>query len=436
MYKYLIRPLEHGIAAQYPTVGIPGSFSPATKNVKALRHSIRKRWGYMLDRDLGAGVTIQGTYLFQLQDGTRYTIILTDTDICKREENTGKTFSYLTPTKTDGTIVGITGGTAVEGDGTAWAGEISIGDKFIIDTDHVADEEPDTHWATVQSISDDTHLTLTAAYAGAATSGDYTIRKLYSVPQGERWRCCSVGKASGNYFVAVNGSTYAQYWDGTATTMADIDTTYARKARYCRSFGDRLILADKEDETNANVRNPFLMAWSTISNPIDFDYAVDSSAGRKSFGDTGDFLTGIGVAGPSILMFKRDGFYAGYSTDDATMPYAFPTFRPGVGCIAPYSIVEAMGTVMWLGENDFYRLDGDQGTAMGENAIYKIYDVINQTEAQNVWGFANHLDHEIIWIAPASSGSVQYAFSWDYKYDEWNMYEFADFITAGGTGSL
>lgn len=436
MNKYLIRPLEHGIAAQYPTVGIPGTFAPATKNVKALRHSIRKRWGYTLDRDMGAGVTIQGTYLFQLQDGTRYTVIFTDTDICKREENSGKTFSYLTPTHTTGTISGITGGTAVEGSGTDWAGKVMAGDKFIIDADHTSDEEPSGNWSTILSVTDSTHLTLSSAYAGAATTGTYKARKIYSVPAGERWQYCSVGKASGNYLVAVNGNEYAQYWDGTAAYMADIDTTFARNPRYCKSFGDRLIISDKQDETNGYVRNPFLMAWSTISNPIDFDYAVDSSSGRKSFGDTGDFITGIGVAGPNLIIFKRDGFFVGYSTEDATSPFAFPTFRPGVGCKAPYSIIEAMGTVFWLGENDFYRLDGDQGTAMGENAIYKIYDVINQTEAENVWGFANHQDHELLWVAPTSEGAVQYVFSWDYKYNEWNMHEAADFITGAGMGAL
>jgi hypothetical protein len=434
MYKYLIRPLEHGIAAQYPSVGIPGTFAPATKNVRVLRNSIRKRWGYTKDRDLGANVDIQGVALYQKQDGTRSTIILTDTDICKREPATGKTFSYLTPIYSTGTTTSVSG-TSVTGNGTLWSANVSAGDKFILDADHTSDEEPDASWRTISTVNSDTSLTLSASYSGGA-SGDYRIRKLYSVPSGERWQFCWVGKASGNYFVAVNGSENAQYWDGDAATMATIDATYGQNARYCRSFGDRLILADKNDETNTYTRNPFLIGWSTISNPVDLDYSDDSSAGRKSFTETGDFITGLGVAGSTLAVFKRDGVHLGYSTDDATWPFNFPVFRPGVGCIAPYSIVEAMGTCFWLGENDFYRLEGDQAIAMGENAIYKIYDVINATEAQNCWGFVNQLEHEILWAASSSGGTAQYVFSYDYKYNEWNMGELADYISAGGIGDI
>jgi len=85
-------------------------------------------------------------------------------------------------------------------------------------------------------------ITLSAAYTGAATSGAYKVRKVYSCPVGERWQFAAVnGK-----FCFVNGNVYGQYWDGTSTYATDLETTptYTKYARYCTSFANRLVIAD------------------------------------------------------------------------------------------------------------------------------------------------------------------------------------------------
>jgi len=87
-----------------------------------------------------------------MKNGSKFTLYLTDTDICKYEGSSGKTFSYKTPTYTTGTITDITNA-VVTGSGTSWdTSGIAAGDYFILDTDHTSDEEPDTTWAEIKSI--------------------------------------------------------------------------------------------------------------------------------------------------------------------------------------------------------------------------------------------------------------------------------------------
>lgn len=110
--KYLIRPLKDGLIQNIPSLySSPTALEWPAKNFRTYQNSVKKRQGYLEDRDLGSGANVQAIALFQLSTGTRYTIYLTDTNACKRESS--GTWSYLTETYTTGSVSSVRGITAI-----------------------------------------------------------------------------------------------------------------------------------------------------------------------------------------------------------------------------------------------------------------------------------------------------------------------------------
>jgi hypothetical protein len=426
-YRYQLKPLEHMMATQFADASIPGGFSPVTKNVKVFQHGVRKRWGYTLDRSLGS--TLYSTACLQAANGQRYTMYLTDADLAVRKTGTSETFAYATEAYTTGAVTGITGAVVTGNVWCQWQASsgLAAGDKLIMAADENASIEPDTNWGTILTVDSDTQITLSAAYTGATTVGNYKTRKVYSLPTSERWSWTMVD----DKFIFTNGNTNVQYIAAGGTAAADVNATYAVKARYCTAFADRLILADSY---SSGLRNPVQVQYSANTSVLEFDAGTDATAGSFELLETEDYITGLGRVGSLLGVFKRDSVTFYERSGDSTSPLRRYNISTGIGSSAPYSIVEALGTVVFLGKDDFYLINGDHPEPIGESMRYKFYDIVPETEAGNTWGFVNPAENEIVWIANTSEG--KYAFVWDYKYKEWMLYKFPVDITGAGMGAI
>jgi len=397
-------------------------------NVMVSSNRIERRWDHEVYRTFASGDTIQAIPVFRTNTGTQYILVLTETDLVKLMGGTGETYQYLTQTWTAGTVSNVVT-TAVTGtdENCQWLASsgIAAGDKFIMNDDHSAAVEPAADWATVASVTNNTSMTLSAAYAGSDTSGAYKVRKVYSCPAGERWQFASVaGK-----FCFVNGNVQGQYWNGTDTYATDINTTYCNQARYCVSYANRLVIADVYHPDDA-ARNPWLVRWSKEGDPTDW---TDSTAGFQEFIDTEEPITGLGVAGSSLVVFKKTSYYLGYRTGEATSPLAFPSQKRGIGLYAPNSLVHVAGTVAWMGLNDFYFLNGDNAESIGDPIRKKFFDLVADDELVNVFGINNNRYNEVLWVANTDEG--QYVFVYNWKEKSWGSYEFSNNITGlGGIG--
>jgi len=397
-------------------------------NVRVSSRRIERRWDSEIFRTFDDTETIQAIPVFRTNAGVTYTLALTETDLVKLMGGTDETYQYLTQAWVNGTVSDVTG-TAVTG-ATAdcqWfdTSGVEAGDKFILDDDHDEAEEPDAHWATIESVNSNTSITLSAAYTGAATSGAYKIRKIHSVPSGERWQWASVA----GRFCFVNGDVQGQYWNGTDTYATDINTTYCNQARYCVSYANRLVIADMYHPDDS-ARNPWLVRWSKEGDPTDW---TDSTAGFNEFMDSEEPITGLGVAGTNLIVFKKASYHVGYRTGEATSPLTFPSHKKGIGLYAPYSIVHVAGTVAWMGLNDFYFMNGDQAEPIGGPIRKKFFDLVADDELASVFGVNNSRFNEILWVASTSAG--QYVFSYNWKEKAWTTYQFSSNLTGlGGSG--
>jgi hypothetical protein len=424
--KLRIRPLAY----LYNLDDAPANANPMTAqwpsmNVMVSSKRIERRWDTELYRTFDDVDTIQGVAIFRTNLGTYYTLVLTGTDLNKIMGGTNETYQHLTDTYTTGTIASITT-TAVVGSSTNWnSSGLAAGDKFITNGDHSAAIEPDANWATIAAIVDDTHITLSSAYTGATTTGNYKARKVHNVPTGERWQWASVnGK-----FCYVNSNSYGQYWNGTDTYSTNLNATYCNQARYCVAYANRLFTADMYD-SDLTARNPWLIRWSKEGDPTDW---TDSTAGFLEFIDSEEPITGLGVAGANLVVFKKTAYYLGYRTGDPASPVAFPTNKRGVGLYAPYSLVHVQGTVAWMGLTDFYYLNADTAESIGAPIRKKFFELVADDELENVFGLNNSRYNEILWVANTSAG--QYVFVYNYVEKSWSTYSFSNNITGlGGAG--
>ncbi len=416
--KYTIRPLEHLYEMSRPPLNMPFLAADwSSMNVVINDNRVEKRGGYSTDRDFGDNQKIQVIGLYKREDGTRSVMYLTETDLCLRETASGKTFSYKTETYTTGTITSITG-TTVEGSGVDWVtADIQAGDYFIMDDDHTSDVEPDSNWVRIASVTDLDTLELDSNYTLNGTT--YKIRKVYSVPSRERWSWCVVK----DRFIFTNGNVDVQSYTGTGYASA-LDSTNAKKARYCLSYAQRLLIADVEV---SSTREPWTMQWSKSTDPTDW---TDSTAGSVDFVTTDAHLTGLGQVGNNIFVYKTDSYIMGYRTGVATSPFTFPTEKRGIGSYAPYGLVHYMGTNAIMGKDDFYRINGDHAESIGGPIRYKFFDIVDKSEVQYVWGVEVPSENQIWWLANSKEGQI--CFVWDYKHNQWSTFDFYDRIEGVG----
>jgi len=418
---YQVRPLEHIYDMSRPPLNMP--FLAADwpcMNILLDNNRITKRWGYKAVVDLGDG-NVQILARFKTEDDVENALFLTEADLCKRETASGKTFSYKTETGTyDGTtqvdsidagtklIVTFEAGTTLQTDGVA------AGDMFVLSEDLTSDVEVDASWREIDGVDSETQLTLMAAYQKAVTSPgakDAYVRKVYTVPSGERWAWCNVS----DRFIFTNGNVDVQTYNGSGYASA-LDSTNAKKARYCLPYAQRLLIADVEV---SSTREPWTLQWSKSTDPTDW---TDSTAGSVDFVTTDGFITGLGQVGNNVCVYKEDSIIFGYRTGIATSPFTFPTEKRGIGNYAPYSLVHFLGTNAFIGRDDFYFIDGDHPKPIGDAVRKKFFDIVSDSDLKNVWGTSLSSSNEIIWKAVTTEGI--YWFVWNWKYRSWTTYDF------------
>lgn len=424
--RYYFRPIQKGLAIQHPDMHMDASFAnEPTTNVIIDEYSIKKRPGYhTTDRNLGSGIEVQQISIFQLKDGSRKTMYLTPANLAQKETGGSNTWSYKTDTYTTGTITGVSG-TTVTGSSTNWnSAGLASGDKFIVDSDHSASIEEDSDWGTISSITDNTHLELTASYSNA--SGNYKARKVYTTPSNERWWKATVD----DQFVFGNGNTNVQAYSGSGYA-SDCDTSgsgiVAIKARHGIEYANRLVIADY-----GSTRDPLRLAWSAEGDPNTFNASDDTTAGSNIFLETESYITGLGNVGTLLVVYKQEALIFGNRTGIATAPIEFNKDRPGIGAISSYAIVPYLGKNAFMGRENFYILESNVPIPIGEPIRYDFFNKLGKTEAEQVWGYHNADDSTISWFASLSDGD--FAYVWNYVTTEWTVFNFSDDIRTAGRG--
>jgi hypothetical protein len=263
---------------------------------------------------------------------------------------------------------------------------------------------------------------LVDAYIGATSSGNYTIRKQYAVPDGERWSWAAVND---NIYFG-NGGDYVQVYTGSGM-CTQLDTTNAVQARYLIEYANRLVLADY-----GATREATSVKWSKEGDPSDW---TDDTAGSNTFLQSDEYITGLGKVGGSLVVYQRDSLIFGQRTGVSTVPISFGRTKRGIGCIAPYSIVEVRGTNVFFGRDDVYIIDGESPYSVGDKIRDKLFSVATPPELEKAFGYNNTLQSEVRWFVTDTSDN-RLCFVWNYKLNEWYYFNYAHAFSSGGKGGV
>lgn len=153
--------------------------------------------------------------------------------------------------------------------------------------------------------------------------------------------------------------------------------------RYCAEFNNFAFIG-------ATSTNPNYVYWSGIADPTSWT-ATD-------FYRMNSECTGLGRSQDNLFMFSRNGIVLCKYTGDSLTPFTFDVLDTNIGTLSPHSIVNAQGTIFWVGnDNHIYKMNGYIPervseiipTTIGEMNSAQIEKcvAVEQRELRQIWFF-------------------------------------------------
>lgn len=182
------------------------------------------------------------------------------------------------------------------------------------------------------------------------SGGVATVRKSgLTTGLGWEWVQTQVSGGQGPLF-GMNGVDTPQQWDGSAGSMSNWTASSGSvpNGKYCLLHQNYVFVAGVS-------ANPSRLYWCNIAAGTGTD-ARDWPAANVIDLDPndGDQITGLGKAGPLLLVFKRRKIFAVYDPSTG----ANRRISDSVGCVSHRSISETPGGTFFLGETGVWRTNG------------------------------------------------------------------------------
>ncbi len=191
----------------------------------------------------------------------------------------------------------------------------------------------------------------------------------YLTPDEGRWTF----EQFGTYVYAANGVDSMQVWTlGSSSAFAD--AAGAPVARYLATVRDFLFAAHLAADTQAS-------QWSA---QFDSTAWTGNQADSQSFPNLGR-LTGI-VGGQYPVLFQEHGITLGTYVGPDNI-FQFDNISLETGCIVPGSIAHVEQTVVFIGKDGFYRIDGGQAIRnIGDGVVDDYFwDNVDLDNLHRVW---------------------------------------------------
>lgn len=131
-------------------------------------------------------------------------------------------------------------------------------------------------------------------------------------------------------------------WTGTGNVASLAGSPPAGK--YCSEFNNYGFIAN-------TVANPERVYWSNLFDPATWT--------GTDFYRMNDAVTGLGRSQDNLFIFTRRGIALVKYTGDSLTPFTFDILDTNIGCLSPHSIINAVGTIYWIGnDNHVYKMNG------------------------------------------------------------------------------
>ena len=280
----------------------------------------------------------------------------------------------------------------------------------------------EANWgATTGHALNDVYSIAIKAYKVTATAGqsvtltDIPVSSDAQVDQRKIYRTLANG-ARYYWLATIDDNTVTTYKDGhpdsyLGSRMGE-DKDILPNCKFAEWWDDRLWVLDATNN---------IAYYSEIDYPEEFDTDVRFITFRQQFAD--DECTGMIAYKDALYIFKRKAIYIVLKQPGGT--YGRYLITCDVGCVAPWSIVEANNTLMFLSYRGWEQFNGYETTPMRlsvqvsrtlDTIIQGVHDKITSIHASQyneVWlSIPNHGAYESVTIVYNYVSKKFYLFSW------------------------
>jgi len=310
--------------------------------------------------------------------------------------NLNDTVKYLTPIYATGTAS--SSGTAVTGVGTTWTTNAKAGDQIYFGS--ATQQDPNATWYTIQSVTDNTHLVLTAT-AGVHANGAYTIRRRFQASVDGEWSVDTFvndGTTGDDLWFATNGLDPVVTWNGTDLTV----TLHPELGFTCKTlttYSNMMIYG------NITQAGDFL--FSTI---INSDVGLPLHAGSTGTGlseqfvvhsNTDEILNMIPIGDYLIVYSERTIVPMQFVGDP--LVFSFRVAISGVGPISADAIADFGDFHEFLGSDAGYIFDGVTLKTTNDHVWREILRQTDPVRRREAFAHFDEEQGDLLWVIPNNS---------------------------------
>lgn len=207
-------------------------------------------------------------------------------------------------------------------------------------------------------------------------------------------------------FIMTGGS------NATAMTVPSTLTT----AKYVKVFSNYTFLAHV---TVGGTLYRSRLYWSAIDSISSWGASDFRSVGLND----GQEITGLGVLGETLVIFKNRSIHLGFFTGDSDIPFIFRKSRSHVGCVSGDSIQEVDNGLVFRSADGYYFFDGNNSFELSHR-VRTTLDGYNENRTVNVVSAYNITRNRYIASETLSGSSTHDRnLTWDSFNNAWSTYK-------------
>jgi len=351
-------------------------------------------WEPFFDLQLNGAVLLIDNFF--LATGIQILIFATPTDIYQFNEGS-ETVSFITPRYETGTVdVSAADPAVVTGTGTLWAANVFAGDQISFGA--AGETDPTATWYTIDTVDNDTQLTLTTTVAGAPLSSqDYTIRKLFSGDAGDIWQTATFLNAHGteDRWYATNGVDDVVRWNGTADQVTLLSGL---------GFSCKALSVYKNMLLYGNIVQSGTALPTTVinSHPGEPENTTTGLASQFVVHNGVDGISAMLPIGDSIAIYSAKTVVLGQFVGEPLV-MLFRTVSRGSGPVSGRMVIQFGDYHEFIGSDIQYRFDG---ASLREINGQVWREIIRTRDPSRIDLGFTHMDEEnaeVLWVVPSTT---------------------------------
>ena len=167
----------------------------------------------------------------------------------------------------------------------------------------------------------------------------------------------------GNQVIAANGTNKLQSWNMVSSTSFDDLSASAPIAKYIAVVRDFVVATHIGGVTNK-------ISWSDINDETNWVSGTTSQSDFQIIPDGGAIQ---GISGGEIGLIFMEKAIVRMSYVGSPLFFQFDTISTGLGCIEGMSIAQYGATSFFLGDDGFYKCDGQTVTPIGNEKVDRYF---------------------------------------------------------------